>query len=367
MERLSHTAAALGAGLAGGLLFAALGLPLPWVLGPMAATLLASALGLPVAVPPLLRRAALLLLGALLGADFTPERLVRAAEWVGSLAAVAVYVPCVTALAAALLARRGLEARTALVAATPGGLSEMIALADARGARAHQVAAIHAARVVLLVSLVPVLTGGVQSAPYLTAAQPLGVPAFLLLLASAALLLPLARRLALPAPELLTGLLTGAALFGSGVLSGEPPPPAALLAQWIVGAAVGTRFRGFGLPQLAASIGTGFALTVLMATASALLALLGSRIGIAPFAVLLLAYMPGGVAEMAAAALALGLDPAFVAAHHLFRIALIVLLTPYGLLWLERRRRRAGGQQPEPGQAPAPPGDRPRRPPQQRA
>jgi hypothetical protein len=42
---------------------------------------------------------------------------------------------------------------------------------------------------------------------------------------------------------------------------------------------------------------------------------------------------------MAALGLALGYDPAFVAAHHLARILLLVAVLP---LWIERVERRRG-------------------------
>jgi uncharacterized protein len=47
-----------------------------------------------------------------------------------------------------------------------------------------------------------------------------------------------------------------------------------------------------------------------------------------PFSALVLVYAPGGFAEMSLVALALGADAAFVAAHHLFRIAVVIALAP---------------------------------------
>lgn len=40
------------------------------------------------------------------------------------------------------------------------------------------------------------------------------------------------------------------------------------------------------------------------------------------------AFAPGGVEAMAAMALSLGYDPAFVAVHHLYRIILLIFLLP---------------------------------------
>ena len=56
-----------------------------------------------------------------------------------------------------------------------------------------------------------------------------------------------------------------------------------------------------------------------------------------PFGQLWLAYAPGGVEAMAAMALALSLDPAFVGAHHVLRI---LGLNAVSASWLRRQPRR---------------------------
>src|ERR687897_1218245 len=96
--RRAPTLVALGLGAIGGGLFAALALPLPWLLGALAATTTASLLGLGLAVPGSLRQPMIALLGVMLGGTFTPERLAGAAAWLPSLAALPFYVLAVGAL-----------------------------------------------------------------------------------------------------------------------------------------------------------------------------------------------------------------------------------------------------------------------------
>ncbi|WP_157934734.1 AbrB family transcriptional regulator [Microvirga ossetica] len=43
---------------------------------------------------------------------------------------------------------------------------------------------------------------------------------------------------------------------------------------------------------------------------------------------LLLAYSPGGLAEMSLVALSLGIEVAFVAAHHIVRVFIVMLAAP---------------------------------------
>ena len=67
--------------------------------------------------------------------------------------------------------------------------------------------------------------------------------------------------------------------------------------------------------------------TVLLATTVGFAALLHAATELPP-AALVLAFAPGGLAEMSLIALALSLETAFVATHHVVRIFIIVVLAP---------------------------------------
>ena len=56
------------------------------------------------------------------------------------------------------------------------------------------------------------------------------------------------------------------------------------------------------------------------------------------FLVVLLAYAPGGVAEMSLIALALDANPGFVAIHHVVRIIFVLLSVPLMSAWVARLR-----------------------------
>ncbi|HSK41850.1 MAG TPA: AbrB family transcriptional regulator, partial [Arenibaculum sp.] len=59
---------------------------------------------------------------------------------------------------------------------------------------------------------------------------------------------------------------------------------------------------------------------------------------------LILAYAPGGLAEMSLIALSLDLDTAFVSTHHMVRIILIVVLAPAAFRLIHRRFRTPAGK-----------------------
>ncbi|MBT6911968.1 MAG: AbrB family transcriptional regulator, partial [Rhodospirillaceae bacterium] len=52
------------------------------------------------------------------------------------------------------------------------------------------------------------------------------------------------------------------------------------------------------------------------------------------FLSVMLAFAPGGVAEMSLIAIAMDVDPGFVALHHIARIFEIIILAPFVARWL---------------------------------
>ena len=103
-----------------------------------------------------------------------------------------------------------------------------------------------------------------------------------------------------------------------------------------------------------ASAGTAFAtirraavqsagVTAILMTVTVLLALIVQQIAGFGFVELLLAYAPGGLAEMSLIALALNANAPFVATHHIARIAMVVIAAPAAFKLVDARRRRAAG------------------------
>jgi uncharacterized membrane protein AbrB (regulator of aidB expression) len=116
----------------------------------------------------------------------------------------------------------------------------------------------------------------------------------------------------------------------------QPPYLLMALAQLVIGTSVGVRFCGFGAARLAGAMllgagGTLLMLLITLAFGGALHQLTGQ-----PLALLLLAFIPGGLVEMSLIALGLGADPAFVVTHHAMRIFLVVLIAIPVSAWLRR-------------------------------
>jgi hypothetical protein len=336
-------AAALGLGTLGGAVFAALGLPLPWLLGALAATTAASLGGLALRVPEGLRRPMIAVLGAMLGTTFTPERLEGALGWLPTLSALPLYVLLVGGVIFLYLRRfSDMDPTSAFFAATPGGLSEMIALSDRLGGDQRRVSLVHGARLLFIVFTIPFLARLVGYAPPARAAaldlsfDPVGI---LVLAAIAAIGYLLARRLRLPAATFVGPLLGSAVAHLAGWIEITPPYLLMALAQLVIGSSVGARFSGAPVALIGQTLllGAGAAVIMLLITLSfggALDLLTGHSL-----VLLLLAFIPGGFTEMSLIALAMGLDPAFVVTHHSLRVFLVVLIALPAYSWMKRTGR----------------------------
>lgn len=338
---LPKLALALAIGASGGLLFTILHVPLAWMLGPMLATTIASLAGAPLAVPAALRGPTIAVLGVLLGSGFDREVLEQLLRWLPILLALPAYVAGVTLLAYLYLRRVArLDPPTAWFSATPGGLGEMIVLGDRAGGDLRTIALVHSTRILLVVLAIPIalraMGHAIPTVPA-TARAAAGARDLAVLLLCGLVGLGLGRLSRLPAPGLLGPMLASAGAHLSGIVHGAPPVFVVALAQLVIGAQVGGRFAGYSVPRVAQAVASGLGLTVLMLAAALASGWLLARASGLPPLLLILALAPGGLAEMSLVALALTDDPAFVAAMHIVRIALVVVAAPLLFRLLERR------------------------------
>ena len=320
-------------GAMGGALFAFFDLPLAWMLGAMVASALAAFLQVPVTIDPRIRSLMLIVLGTMLGSSFSPEILARAAQWSLSVGALALYAVAAGAIGFLTYRRLfGYPFPTAFFAGAPGGFNEMVMMGTAMGGDERTISLSHATRVFIVVMIVPFwfrYSGNYQPPAQIAATGPDTQLIDLAMLAAGALVgLTVAKLLRIPAPHLTGPMMSSALIHLLGWTAAAPPLPLVSLSQVIIGAAIGARFSGISFAALAGTIRASIFVSGLMTLLSLSFAgVLASITGLA-FAPLLLAFAPGGLAEMSLVALALNVDTAFVATHHIARIIMVVILAP---------------------------------------
>lgn len=336
-------ALALAIGAVGGYAFKLLTLPLPWMLGSMAFVTVATLAGLKTRVPPGFRSLMITVLGIMLGGQFTPEIVARMGEWIVTISALAVWM-LLAGGAGLVYFRRvaGYDKVTAFFSATPGGLNEMVLVGGAMGGDDRIISLTHASRIVLVVFSIPLwyrLSGAVPAVSKATGVGLLDLAWLdVAILAGCAVVGALgARAMRIPASFLVGPMVLSAIVHMSGITGSKPPDALVAFAQIAIGAAIGGRFSGMALSHMARIAGHAAVSAVLMLTLTVAFSILLGRLTGYPLPAIVLAFAPGGLAEMSLIALALAVDAAFVASHHIARIVMVVTLAP-AVFRLSRRK-----------------------------
>jgi membrane AbrB-like protein len=318
-------------GCLGAAIFSSIGFPAAVLTGSAFAVTVASVLGVHTTIPNRLRDICFLVLGISIGSTVTPEVIAGARIWPLSLI-VLTGVVLATLLCLRAILRRwfGFDGMTSLLAATPGHMSYIVSMSASLKVDLPSVALAQSVRVLLLTLVVPLVIGlsGAAGDVVPKTVVVLGVVPMFVLFGIAVILGQIYRRIAVPAALLIAGITVSAVGHGTDLTPGTLPFWMTAAAFIVMGSLIGTRFnavRGETVLKgvLAGVIGT--ALACIFAGAGAFV---GAQIVDIPPAALLLAFAPGGVEVMAALAVETGLEPAFVAAHHVFRLLILTLLLP---------------------------------------
>lgn len=311
--------------------FKFIGFPTAPLTGSAAAVTLVALAGLNVDLPVSVRNFIILILGANIGTAVTPTVLQGAILWPISLGILAVCVMAGLALSAWVLQRLfGFDRGTAVLASAPGHLSYVLTIAAETGRDVPAIAIIQTIRVLFLTLIVPpIITltfggSGVSFAPD----SVMDVGAMLGLLVVSVPVALLLSQIKVPAAWLIAGMIVSAVAHGADITPGGLPPAVSNAALVFLGALIGSRFAAAPAKVVMSYVLPGLVLTSLVigvALAGVVIAVFLT--GHTP-ALLIVAFAPGGVEAMAAIALSLGYNPAFVAAHHVFRLMVLSVLMP---------------------------------------
>lgn len=321
-------------------------LPVPALLGSGLFIALLAFTPLPLSMPTLMRNIGFTILGCSMGSSITQEMLAKISQWPLSLLGLALTVITMMAISTWLLSTYFQQSKnTALLASTPGALSTVVALASDGKGDLSTVVVLQSLRLILVMLSFPIIIQSLdlQGTTYLHSAQQLNLPwlTVLALLLTTFALAQMLEQIKLPAAYVLSGLVLSGVGHIGGWLEGNLPEAIVSLGFVIIGCTVGSRLKGMHWAEL-----RSLSLAALISIAlSSLIAALGAGLMAnaldLPFGQVWIAYAPGGIEAMAALALALHYDPAYIAAHHLSRIVAITLFMP-----LIARRLTPEGNQP---------------------
>lgn len=313
--------------------FHVLALPLPWLLGPILSCLIAALLRVPMTSYGLLNNGMRTILGVAVGTTLTPAVLSTFPGMWPTLTLVPVMILLIGALGIPyFLYVWRFDFPTAYYATMPGGLQDMIAFGEESGANVRTLSLIHATRVLVIVLSLPFLLRGIWEADLTSPpGAPLqNVPVFELVLMVVCAIVGwrVAKRVGLFGASILGPMILTAAFALGGAFTTRPPAEAIWAAQFFIGMTIGTKYAGITMAEIRRDLvaGLGFCLILFVLTLIVVEAIY--QTGLAPGMEALLSFAPGGQAEMAVLALIVGADVAFVIAHQVLRIVVVILGAP---------------------------------------
>lgn len=331
-RKLGWLAVTLALAFAGGGAAAALGLPVGWLSGALVATAVAALCGAPVGINHHLRMAIYVVLGTSMGSALSPETFKGIATWPFTMVVLLVSVPVMMGAVMAYLEKvAGWDRRSAFFAAAPGALSAVLAMAETSGADTRRVVFGQSLRLFILVALLPAALGGLGHEPAGTLPINPVVPDVTSLVLSLLVGIGgafLAEKLHFPGGAMVGAMLASGAVHAFGLIEGRLPDLFLIVGFVTLGANAGTRFAGTRLETLRRFFVDALAAFFIATAVAVAFAVLGAWLSGEPLTKVLMAYVPGALEAMTIMAFVLGMDPAFVAAHHLARFLLLALLIP---------------------------------------
>ena len=319
--------------LAGVGIFHLLDLPLPWLMGPIIACLIAALAGVPMRGVATLNASMRTILGVAVGATLTPAVLATFPAMWPTLLMVPLMVVCIGIFGIPYFRRVwGYDAPTSYYAAMPGGLQDMILFGEEAGANVRSMSLIQATRVLVIVVTLPFLMKGIWEA---NLTDPPGAPMaslpasqLLLMVVCAIVGWRAAKAVGMFGASILGPMIAAAIVTLAGFLEHRPPAEAIWAAQFFIGLSIGSRYAGITGHEVRRDLvaGLGFCVILMILTVAFVEVIL--FFGLASGMEALLAFAPGGQAEMTVLALIVGADVAFVVAHHVLRIVIVILGAP---------------------------------------
>lgn len=329
---MGRTIAGLGLGGAAGILASFGGMPLPWLLGPLLACAALALAGFDLNQPVLLRKVGQMVAAIAIGLTFSPEVVATLSGYL-PIMVLAAGASMLGALAVARVtstfARTSFE--TAYFSSLPGGVAEMSVLAERYGGETALVALAQSLRIIIVVlTIPPLIVAFVGNADFSTGAQGAGdvfVPALAAMLVLGFALAFLFDRYKVMNAWFLAGLVVGAIIAIGEIPASSVPVEIVDIAQILIGCALGARINRAVLVKLRRFLPATISGTLGMIIFNAGIACLITFLAGLDLAGMLLATAPGGVAEMSITAKALHLAVPTVAAFHLVRVIMIILLS----------------------------------------
>ncbi|MFJ7469382.1 AbrB family transcriptional regulator [Peribacillus frigoritolerans] len=326
----------------GGCLFSLIRFPIPWLLGPMAALLIASRFkNVKLVWPVSMRNTGLIIVGYSIGTSFTKSSLSDMISHLPSMLILTILIVLVCACSAFVMSKySGIDYPTSLTSSIPGGLSQIVVFAEEmKGIDITTVTFFHVTRVIMVVFLVPLLiispifasNRTYDSSKIIDNAISEWSDLFPLLFPFALICFLVARIgkiFKLPAPYFLGPVIVTAATGLLG-LQGPPLPPSLLdISQFLVGGYIGLLLKPEQIDNKRKTLLLALINGLILICATMFFSFLLTQYYDLSHITFFLSLAPGGMDQMGIIAQEVNADVSTVTSYQLFRMAFIYAAVP---------------------------------------
>ncbi|WP_027086411.1 AbrB family transcriptional regulator [Cohnella panacarvi] len=339
------------------LLFTLIRMPIPWLLGPMIGVCAAARIVRSYTFywPGFVRNAGLITVGYAIGTAFTRDTLTEIVRQLPSMVLMTFMLLFLCALLAYGVSKAaGIPYATALTGSIPGGLSQMVTLAEeTKGIDLTVVTFLQVSRLMMIIVFIPIIVFSPGLDPASSGSTAAAVaeavsshrswsglwPHIVLYGAVCTVLSLLASKINFPTAYLLPPLIATAALHLGGLTAPELPSPVLAAAQLMIGCYVGLLLKPENLPNKPKLITVAVLSGIALIAGSCGLSYLLTRLHAMTAATSLLSLAPGGMDQMGIIAHEIDANVSIVSCYQLFRTFFIFLAVPPLLKTLFRRFR----------------------------
>ncbi len=327
---------ALFIGVVGSLFFIYLNLPLPWLLGSIFAVSLAIRFeNLKISSPKPFSTPARILIGITIGSAFTPEILEFIDIYLYSLLLVIPYT-LITIIAGMYYYHRyiGFDKKTAYLSSMPGGVVEMVIIGEEIKANISKITLVQSSRLFFIVITLPFVIQYIFKVDIAgnklitTPIVDIDIIGFLYLFVAGLIGGIIAKKIKLSAAYLIGPMLVSIALHSTGLSHAIVPDEFLKFVQVVFGTIIGFTFKGVKISEVLKILFSTFGHFIILAIISIVFIYIAYSLFEFPIISTLLAFSPGGQAEINLIAILVAANVPYITLHHIVRLFIVMNLAP---------------------------------------
>lgn len=337
MQYLLQMLLAIFIGVLGSILFIFLQLPLPWLLGAIFTSSIAMRFqNIPISSPKIFSTPARVIIGLTIGSAFTPEILENINTYLYSILLIIPYT-IIVAFAGMYYYYKVLnfDKRTAFFSSMPGGVIEMVILGEQLKADTSKITLVQSSRLLFIVLTLPFIIQYIfhidisGNKLITTPINEIYLSDFFFLIIIGFIGAYGAKKLKVSAAYLIGPMVLSIIAFSSGFVESKPPDELLKFVQVIFGTIIGFTFRGVTLKVIIKTLIGTFGHFVILALVSAIFISIVYFVFDFPIISILLAFSPGGQAEINLIAILVAANIPYITVHHIVRLFIVMNIAPF--------------------------------------